>query len=185
MALRAVFFDKDGTLVKDIPYNVDPELIQLTQDAGPALRLLREMDYRLFVVSNQSGVAKGIFDESALTPVHAKLTQLLREHNVELDGFYYCPHHPQGVRSHYAVDCDCRKPKPGMLLRAARQHGIDLQSSWMVGDILHDVEAGKRAGCRTVLIDNGNETEWEVAPERIPDVIAPNLYDAAVAISRT
>jgi histidinol phosphatase-like enzyme len=85
--------------------------------------------------------------------------------------------------SDYACDCHCRKPMPGMLLQAARDHGIDLRSSWMVGDILHDVEAGNRAGCRTVLIDNGNETEWRLGPRRIPTRMAPDLYAAAMLIA--
>jgi len=98
---------------------------------------------------------------------------------VELAGFYYCPHHPDGSVARYAVDCGCRKPQPGMLQKAARELDIDLEHSWMVGDILDDIEAGRRAGCRTILINNGSETEWVLSPERQPHFIVSNLEEAA------
>jgi D,D-heptose 1,7-bisphosphate phosphatase len=130
-------------------------------------------------VSNQSGVARGYFDEAAIGPVEARLRALLDAAGVPLAGLYYCPHHPEGPVARYATACACRKPAPGLLLHAAREHGVDLARSWMIGDILHDVEAGRRAGCRTVLLDVGNETEWDVVPSRLPDVVAGNLLDAA------
>lgn len=181
--MRAIFLDKDGTLVKDIPYNVNPGLIELTWHAGQALQLLQHMGYSLFVVSNQSGVAKGLFTEAALDPVHQRLTELLAQYGVELSGFYYCPHSPDGVIDRYAVPCTCRKPLPGMLFRAAHEHDIDLSQSWMIGDILHDVEAGRRAGCQTILIDNGNETEWKLSAQRTPHFKASDLYAAAAIIA--
>jgi D-glycero-D-manno-heptose 1,7-bisphosphate phosphatase len=182
--MQAIFLDKDGTLVNDVPHNVDPNLIELCDKAGDGLHLLQKLGYHLFVITNQPGVAKGMFAEAALNPVEARLTELLSREQVVLDGFYYCPHHPDGTMPDYAVDCDCRKPMPGMLLRAAQEHGINLSRSWMIGDILHDVEAGNRAGCKTVLIDNGNETEWDMSPERSPDLVVPDLYAAAIAIAR-
>jgi D,D-heptose 1,7-bisphosphate phosphatase len=181
--MKAIFLDKDGTLVDDLPYNVEPGRITLCSGAGAALRLLARLDYRLFVVTNQAGIAFGRFDESAMETVQDRMQELLQREQVMLDGFYYCPHHPEGSVAAYACDCHCRKPMPGLLLQAAREHGIDLRSSWMIGDILHDVEAGNRAGCRTVLIDNGNETEWRLGPRRIPTRMAPDLYAAAVLIA--
>lgn len=181
--MRAIFLDKDGTVVDDVPYNVNADLIQLTWLAGPALQLFQQMGYALFVVSNQPGIAKGFFTEASLEPVRRRLGELLAQYGVTLNGFYYCPHSPDGVVNRYAVDCACRKPMPGMLHRAAQEHYIDLSRSWMIGDILHDVEAGRRAGCNTVLIDNGNETEWETGPERTPHLTAPNLYAAARMIA--
>jgi D-glycero-D-manno-heptose 1,7-bisphosphate phosphatase len=175
----AVFLDKDGTLVDDIPFNVDPERIQLADGAPTALRRLHAAGYLLIVVSNQSGVARGYFPERALQGVEARLRGLLESAGVPLAGFYYCPHHPDGLVPCYAVACACRKPAPAMLLRAAREHGIDLSTSWMVGDILDDVEAGRAAGCRTVLLDNGNETEWELTPARLPHYRARGLVEAA------
>jgi D-glycero-D-manno-heptose 1,7-bisphosphate phosphatase len=182
--MRAVFLDKDGTLVDDVPYNVDPALLVLAQHAGPALRLLRSLGYRLYVVSNQSGVARGRFGEEALPPLFARLEAMLAQEGVTLDGVFWCPHHPQGVIARHAIDCACRKPQPGMLQQAAARHDIDLAASWMVGDILDDVEAGRRAGCRTVLIDNGNETEWLLSPQRMPHLSAPDLLAAAQGIQQ-
>lgn len=181
--MRAIFLDKDGTLIKDVPYNIDPALIELSDRAGDGLRLFRQLGYRLFVVTNQSGIAQGFFTEAALLPMQRRLAQLLREQQTLLDGFYYCPHLPHGSVAQYAVDCNCRKPMPGMLWCAAREHHIDLSASWMIGDILHDIEAGNRAGCKTVLIDNGNETEWELSVLRTPDIVVPDLHAAALAIA--
>lgn len=180
--MRAIFLDRDGTLVKDVPYNVNPDLVQLSIGAGEALRLFRRHGYALFVVSNQAGIAKGLFSELDFCRVRQRLHKLLSEQDIELDGFYYCPHHPDGVVEQYAIQCVCRKPMPGMIYRAAYRYGIDLKRSWMIGDILDDVEAGRRAGCNTLLIDNGNETEWEISEQRMPDLIAPDLYAAAKAI---
>jgi histidinol-phosphate phosphatase family protein len=109
--------------------------------------------------------------------------ELLLHEQLALDGFYFCPHHPEGTVAPWSIECHCRKPLPGLLLKAAHEHGIDLRASWMVGDILHDVEAGNRAGCRTILIDNGNETEWRLGPRRVPTRMAPDLYTAAVLIA--
>jgi D-glycero-D-manno-heptose 1,7-bisphosphate phosphatase len=176
---QAVFLDKDGTLIEDVPYNVDPAQIRLEPGAIEGLRLLRDAGFRLIVVSNQPGVAHGLFAESALAGVETRLRELLTAGGVALDGFYHCPHHPKGSVADYARVCDCRKPQPGMLRRAANDHGIALAHSWMVGDILNDVEAGRRAGCRTVLIDNGHETEWLLSDLRRPDYVAPDLAAAA------
>jgi len=182
---KAIFLDKDGTLVRDVPYNVDPGLIQLYPATGKALQRLSRAGYRLLVISNQSGVAKGYFEEAALTAVEVRLQVLLRPYGVSLDGFYYCPHHPTGNVPGYAITCACRKPEPGMLVRAAHDHDLDLGACWMIGDILNDVEAGNRAGCRTILLDHGNETEWVPGPLRIPTYRAKSLDEATNFILNT
>lgn len=174
-----VFLDKDGTLLENIPYNVDPARIALAPGAADGLRLLHAAGYRLVVVSNQSGVARGYFPEEALAAVEARLRYLLAQIGVPLSGFHYCPHHPDGKVQGYAIRCTCRKPAPGLLTRAALEYGVDLRQCWMIGDILDDIEAGNRAGCRTVLIFNGNETEWHVSPQRAPDYVAFDLAQAA------
>jgi histidinol-phosphate phosphatase family protein len=169
----AVFLDKDGTLVEDVPFNVDPARIRLVAGAAEALAALHRAGFLLVVVSNQSGVARGLFPESALDGVRERLQELLAP--VPLAGWFYCPHGP-------ADGCDCRKPAPGLLTRAEAELGIDLGRSWMVGDILNDVEAGRRAGCRTVLIDNGNETEWVRGVDREPHYRVRGLGEVARTI---
>jgi len=176
---RCVFLDKDGTLIDDVPYNVDPAKVRLAAGAAEGLARLHAAGYALVVVTNQSGVARGVFPESALAAVESRLRRMVRDAGAELTGFAYCPHHPEGTVPQYARVCECRKPAPGMILRAAGECGVDLARSWMVGDILNDVEAGRRAGCRTVLIDNGNETEWDRTPGREPDYVVADLAEAA------
>ncbi len=179
MNSRAVFLDKDGTLVEDLPYNVNPERIALTPGALDGLARLHRAGYRLVVVTNQSGVARGYFGEDALFPVERRVRELLARAGILLAGFYYCPHHPDGIIPRYATECDCRKPAPGLILNAALRHGIDLAQSWMVGDILNDIEAGRRAGCRTILLNNGHETEWRLSNLRQPHYVAEDLSQAA------
>lgn len=179
---RAVFLDKDGTLIPNVPYNVDPARITLAPGAGEALRMLAGGGFRLFVVSNQSGVARGYFPVEALDAVEARVRELLSAEGVDVDAFAWCPHHPRGAVPAYAVACDCRKPAAGMITRLADAHGIDLARAWMVGDTLNDVEAGHRAGCRAVLVDSGGETEWRRGPLRDPDHVAADLPAAARAI---
>lgn len=183
MTKPAVFLDKDGTLIENVPYNVDPQQIRLTSGAFIGLRSLHLAGYPLIVISNQSGVARGYFAETALIAVEQQIRSLLANFNIPLAGFYYCPHHPDGIVAEYAIACNCRKPEPGLLLQAAQEQNIDLARSWFIGDILHDVEAGRRAGCRTILIDNGNETEWVLSRERLPHHVVKDLAVAARIIA--
>jgi histidinol-phosphate phosphatase family protein len=168
---RAVFVDKDGTLIENLPYNVDPTRITLSAGALEGICALLAHGYYLIVVSNQPGAALGLFPEEKLKAVEERLRGLLPA----LHGFYYCPHLP-------GTHCGCRKPACGLLERAAREHGVDLERSWMIGDILDDVQAGRRAGCRTILLDNGHETEWLLAEERLPHRVAADLAQAAESI---
>lgn len=183
----AVFIDKDGTLVEDVPYNVDPGLLRFTCDALPALRLLKNEGFKLVVVTNQPGIGLGLFDMPALDRLKRGLEErVTSESGVLLDGFYACPHAPahelrdsSGGAAQPASSCTCRKPLPGMLLEASQELDIDLRRSWMVGDILNDIEAGHRAGCRTVMMDVGNETVWELSDVRMPDYRVRTLLEAA------
>src|SRR3954465_8436251 len=144
----AVFLDKDGTLIEDVPYNVDPERIRLAAGVAEGLPRLRSAGFRLILVSTRSGVARGSFPGGAIGPVRERLRELVAGVGAEIEGFYYCPHHPEGAVPRYSMACGGRKPEPGRTLEAARDHDIDLDRSWFVGDILDDVEAGRRAGCR-------------------------------------
>ncbi len=181
--MKAVFLDKDGALVDHIGGGDEPRRITLRSGAGAALRLLSQLDYRFFIVSGETRIAHGQVDEKAMGPLAHRLGDLLFREQQNLDGFYYCPHHPAGTVARYTVSCFCRKPQPGLLLKAAMEHQIDLRASWMIGACLHDIEAGNRAGCRTLLIDNGNETEWRLGPRRIPTRIVPDLYAAALMVA--
>jgi D-glycero-D-manno-heptose 1,7-bisphosphate phosphatase len=178
----AVFLDKDGTLLTDVSYNVDPRLMRLAPGAPQALKVFAAMGVPLHVISNQSGVALGRFDAAALHTVEEKLRQLVENAGATLVSVRWCMHHPLGTVAPYNHACDCRKPAPGMLLSAAREHRIALSESWFIGDILDDVEAGNRAGCHTVLIDNGNETVWREGPDRTPERIVGDLCEAALAV---
>jgi D-glycero-D-manno-heptose 1,7-bisphosphate phosphatase len=179
---KAIFLDKDGTLIPDIPYNVDPSKIQLSDNCITGLKLFADSGYKLIVASNQSGIARGYFTEAQFAEVINRVNELLAVQGILLNGFYYCPHHPEGKNPVYTVNCSCRKPMPGMLQRAAEEHELDLAKCWMIGDILNDVEAGNRAGCKSILIDNGNETEWMAGPYRSPELTCGTIDEAAIYI---
>lgn len=172
---RAVFLDKDGTLIKDVPYNVNPDLVVFEDGVFDGLRRLTDEGYKLIIVSNQSGIAIGYFSEPDLAPLIRHVEGKFTENGLLLSGFYYCPHLAETGKN----ACLCHKPNPGLLIKAAGEHHINLHESWMIGDILNDIEAGNRAGCRTVLIDNGNETEWLTGAFRQPDYVSGHFYDAA------
>lgn len=182
---KAIFLDRDGTLIVDVPYNADPGKVRLAPFALETLRTLKMYNYLLILITNQSGIALGYFTEKDLQAINRKIAALLSGSSVVLDDIYHCPHHPDGIVSRFKKLCNCRKPMPGLIQRAAREHDIDLSASWMIGDILDDVEAGTRAGCMTILIDNGNETEWKKNYYRIPHFVVQDLRQAAGIIEQT
>ena len=175
---QAVFLDRDGTLIHNHHYCRDPRLVRLLPGVGRALRWLSRAGCRLIVITNQSGVARGYLTEDDLSSVNARLCELLAAEGVHLEAIYYCPHYPSGRADGYVGPCLCRKPAPGLLLRAAIERGVCLARSWLVGDVLADVEAGNRAGCRTVLLDLGTEPVPDVAIQT-PTYVARNLPHAA------
>jgi D,D-heptose 1,7-bisphosphate phosphatase len=185
MANKAVFLDRDHTIMEDPGYLSDPSAVKLLPGVELALRSLAQAGYKLVVVTNQSGVARGLLTEHALEGIHEELKRQLGQKGASLDGIYYCPYHPEGTVEAYAIDSDLRKPKPGMLLKAAADLDIDLSASWMVGDSARDVEAGQRAGCRTVRLRATAEQHGEQADEDVQaDYNARNLVDAARLILR-
>jgi histidinol-phosphate phosphatase family protein len=174
----AVFVDKDGTLVENVPYNADPARVRFTPHAGAGLRRLADAGLSLFIATNQPALSTGHIDPAQFARLQRAIEErLLDEAGVRLAGWLVCPH-----AATLTPPCGCRKPAPGLLQRAAREHGIDLARSWMVGDILDDVEAGQRAGCRTVLLDVGSETVWRTSPLRTPHHRVANWLEAARAI---
>jgi D-glycero-D-manno-heptose 1,7-bisphosphate phosphatase len=172
----AVFLDRDDTLIEDMAYTADPDRVRLLPGAAAAIRRLREAGYLVVVATNQSGVARGLFGEEQLAETHQRMRELLRDHGAGLDAIYFCPFlpGPDAVVPAFRKDSDLRKPKPGMLLQAAADMDIDLAASWMIGDAPRDAEAGRAAGCRTIMLTRSN-----ALPPRSADFTAPDLAVAA------
>jgi len=179
---RAVFLDRDGTVTEEVGYLTSLDLLRLIRGAGKAIKRLNEAGFKVVLVTNQSGVARGYFPESLVDDAHILLRRMLMEDGALLDGIYYCPHHPTAGKEKYTIVCDCRKPGTGLLDRAAEDLAIDLKRSFMVGDKWSDVELGHRAGMRSILVrtgfspnDPGNKRPAQVAD---PDLTAHDLAEA-------
>lgn len=152
---RAAFLDRDGTINVEVDYLSAPEQLELIPGAAHAIGRLNDAGWFVVVITNQSGVARGKLTEQTLADIHARLDAMLAEHGAHIDAYYHCPHHPEHGEAPYRASCDCRKPAPGMLLRAAREHDLDLTRSWTVGDSLRDLDAGAAAGTRGILVATG------------------------------
>lgn len=177
----ALFLDRDGTLVEEVHHLSRPEQIRLLPGASRAVRLANRRAVPVVVVTNQSAVARGLLTEEELGAVHEVLRTALERDGARLDAIYYCPHHREAVIPAYAVDCDCRKPAPGLLLRAARDLGLNLSRGVMIGDRLLDIEAGRRAGCRGVLVRTGygaSEERSLTPSDPQPDRVADDILEA-------
>jgi len=188
MAAKAVFLDRDDTLIEDPGYLNDPARVKLLPGVELAIRSLHQAGYKLVVVTNQSGIARGMLTEQALELIHAEMRRQLAEKGAHLDAIYFCPFHPEGTVEPYAIESDLRKPQPGMILKAAQELELDLSASWMVGDGPRDIEAGQRAGCRTIRVRGraippmpGEEASDEGVQA---DFTVRNLLDAARVILR-
>ena len=165
----AVFLDRDGTINEEVGYLDRLELLRLVPGAAEAIRLINESGMKAVVVTNQSGVARGLFDESFVDAVHRRLRDMLALEGASLDGLYFCPHHPTEGRGEYLRSCDCRKPAPGLLLRAAEELSLDPERSTMIGDTLKDIEAAARIGARGILVRTGYGAEAADALGRAAD----------------
>jgi D-glycero-D-manno-heptose 1,7-bisphosphate phosphatase len=187
MPRPAVLLDRDGVIVRDVDLLVRVEQIELLPGATAALQRLRAACLPVIIVTNQPVVARGLLTEAEVLALEAVIERRLRAAGAGVDAFYYCPHHPRATLAPYRLPCECRKPRPGMLLRAARELDLDLSASTMIGDRLSDVTAGRRAGCRTVLVETGMhaappiESPDDPVPAAAPDHVAADL-SAAVDI---
>lgn len=184
---KAVFLDRDGTLVEEVHYLRAIEQLRVYDWTPAALRLLREAGFALVVVTNQAAVARGIIDEAFVHHTHDVLTSRLAADGVGFEAIYYCPHHPDGIVEPYRLVCECRKPSPGLLHRAADEHHLDLASSFVVGDRWLDVELAERAGARGILVRTGHgarEAETPPPAHVHPAAVVATLLEAAEWIVR-
>jgi D-glycero-D-manno-heptose 1,7-bisphosphate phosphatase len=182
MANRCVFLDRDGTINEEVNYLSHPEQLRLIAGAAEAIKSLNQAGFKVVVVTNQAGVARGYFTEQTVREIHAALERMLGEQGAAVDAIYYCPHHPAAGIGIYRQECNCRKPNPGMLERAARELNIDLGESFVVGDKISDLEAGFAVGCRNILVQTGygleSTNEFSGAAWR-PEFVADDLLEAA------
>jgi D-glycero-D-manno-heptose 1,7-bisphosphate phosphatase len=174
---RAIFLDRDGTLNVDTGFVARPQDVQLIEGAAEGAKQLADAGYTLVIASNQSGIARGIMTEADADAVDKRLLELLRERGVIIRAVYRCPHLPEGERPEYAIACECRKPKPGMLLRAAAELNLDLTSSWVIGDSERDVAAGLAVGCQAILLGRTDLSNITKGAQ-----LAKNLLDASKMI---
>jgi D-glycero-D-manno-heptose 1,7-bisphosphate phosphatase len=185
---RAVFIDRDGTISEEVGYVNHPSRYRVFPYAAEAIKQLNDSGWLAILVTNQAGVARGYFTEDVIGAVHTLLARELEGGGARLDAIYYCPHHPSVGDPPYRFDCDCRKPRPGLIRRAAVDLDIDIAASWMVGDRYSDTELARNAGARAALVLSGyGRGEWEYqrgAWRHQPDLVAENLLEAVRAITK-
>ncbi len=182
MRNRAVFLDRDGTINEEIHHLSHVDQFRLLPNASEAIKSFNTARYKVVVITNQSVIARGIISEETLEEIHESMIEMLRKEGALVDAIYYCPHHPTAGAGSLRINCDCRKPQPGMLLQAAEELNISLKDSFMIGDKLSDLVSGQAAGCRTALVRTGYgvETEKQLKGGSVqPDHIAPDILEAA------
>lgn len=174
MRREGVFLDRDDTIIKDMVYLDDPDKIHILPKVCDAVTTLNQRNIPVIVITNQSGIARGILDEERLAQIHLRMLSLLARHNARIDAIYYCPHHPEGTVPQYSHACSCRKPEPGLLIQAARDFSLDLESCYMIGDKPIDVETIHRVGGKGVLLA-GDQYQDDMQQ---PEYIAHDILDA-------
>jgi D-glycero-D-manno-heptose 1,7-bisphosphate phosphatase len=186
MKKPAVFIDRDGTISEEVGYVNHPSRYRVFAYSAEAIKKLNEHEWLAILVTNQAGVARGYFKEDVIGKVHSQLEETLAKENARLDAIYYCAHHPTVGEPPYRVDCDCRKPKPGLIQRAVQDFEIDLARSWMIGDRYSDIELAHNAGLKSVFVLSGygiGEYEYQRANWKLqPDLICENLLEAVNSI---
>lgn len=179
-----IFFDRDGTIIAEKNYLKDIRELKLLPGAVKALKMLQFLNIPCYLITNQAGIAHGYFNETQLNEIHHYLLKVLNKAGIKLRGILYCPHHPHAEISEFQKDCNCRKPNPGLLYKAAEIDGVDLNSSYMLGDKLIDITAGKNGGLKTILMltGYGRKERLKMTPELTPDYIASDLPKAVAWI---
>jgi len=183
---QAVFLDRDGTINTEVGYLNHPDQLELIPRSALAIKLLNEAGFKTVVITNQAGIAKGLLQETLLPEIHQRLSMLLDKEGARIDRFYYCPHHPEAAVEQYRIDCQCRKPFPGLVLQAAAELGIDATRSYVIGDKSCDIELAHNVGARAIMVMTGygpvelnRLREAHLAP---PHFTAADLYDAVQCI---
>lgn len=184
MKQPAIFLDRDGTLVRDVPFAHRVEDLQLLDHAAAGLARMAAMGFQLVLVTNQSGIARGYFTEDDMHAFHRALCERLRSERIRIAAIYYCPFHPTAGIGPYRRASPLRKPRPGMILRAAAQHDLDLSASFAIGDKESDILVGQAAGCRTILVRSGTGGNSDAERQARPDFVAADLLEAAQFIER-
>jgi D-glycero-D-manno-heptose 1,7-bisphosphate phosphatase len=183
---RAVFIDRDGTISEEVGYINHPSRFQIFPYAAKAIRTLNQNGWLAILTTNQAGVARGYFAEELVHEVHSKLESELAKEDAHLDAIYFCAHHPTVGEPPYRLDCDCRKPRPGLILRAAKEFDIDLSNSWMVGDRYSDIELAHNAGVRSAFVLSGyGRGEWEFQRmnwNQQPELVGEDLLEIVGSI---
>lgn len=176
---KAVFLDRDGVITQDPPHYAHRiDQFALIEGSGAAIKKLNNENFKVIVITNQSGVARGYYEEIDVKLFNDEMIRQLIPFNAHIDAIYYCPHHPEAEVRKYRIDCDCRKPKPGMLIMGQIKYNIDFSCSFLVGDKWSDIEAGRSAGCKTILVKTGHGTR-ELEMKKCPvDYVAIDLLDA-------
>lgn len=176
---KAVFLDRDGVITEDPPHYAHRlDQLHIIPGSEQAIQRLNAHNFRVIVISNQSGVARGYYQEEDVKIFNDGMELLLAKAGAHIDALYYCPHHPDAIIERYKINCNCRKPKPGMILDAGRKYSLDLGNSFVVGDKWSDIEAGRAAGCKTVLVLTGHGKEEVDKKQGSADYIVLDLYDA-------
>ncbi|MGA9771332.1 MAG: HAD family hydrolase [Blastocatellia bacterium] len=185
MSTPSIFIDRDGTINEDLGYVSAPDDLIIYPYAAEAVRLINRSSFKAIVITNQSGIARSMYTEEMLDRIHNRMIEELARGEARIDGIYYCPHHPRIGDERYRKACDCRKPATGMLVRAAREHDVDLARSFVIGDKASDIKLATNAGARGVLVMTGygretlaNRDRWPCAPA----FIAEDLLDAVKRI---
>jgi D-glycero-D-manno-heptose 1,7-bisphosphate phosphatase len=180
---KAAFLDRDGVITQDPPhYAHRVDQLRLIPNSAQAIRLLNEYNFKVIVISNQSGIARGYYPEKETHIFNKALKNILQKENADIDAFYYCPHHPEAKIKKYRIECNCRKPNPGMIEKASNDYNIDLSQSYMIGDRLTDILAGKKGGCKTIHVLTGVGQDQLSKYKIDADFSSKNLYEAVEKI---
>ncbi len=178
--IKACFLDRDGVLIEEVNYLSSPDQVNILPESIKALQLLKDNNYKIIVVTNQAGVARGFFTEDSILKVHREIDRQLSEYKLKVDHYYYCPHHPDGSVNKYAITCNCRKPMPGMILKAVHDFNLDLNNSFLVGDKISDLTAAANSGCLGLLVETGHGKEHKKDAISKDFPVFPNLEQAVL-----